>query len=41
MGLIETMYRKNGNHKVAIAAHSMGAPLMLHLLTQTGVVLQA
>ena len=39
--LIETMYRENGNRKVTIAAHSMGAPLTLHFLTQSGVVTQA
>ena len=38
--LIETMYRENGNRKVTIAAHSMGAPIMLHFLTQSGVVTQ-
>ena len=32
------MYRENGNRKVTIAAHSMGAPIMLHFLTQSGVV---
>ena len=40
-GLIETMYRENSNRKVTIAAHSMGAPIMLHFLTQSGVVTQA
>ena len=40
-GLIETMYRENGNRKVTIAAHSMGAPIMLHFLTQSEVVTQA
>ena len=39
-GLIETMYRENGNRRVTIAAHSMGAPIMLHFLTQSGVVTQ-
>ena len=34
------MYSENGNSKVTIAAHSMGAPLMLHFLTQSGVVTQ-
>ena len=38
--LIETMYSENGNRKVTIAAHSMGAPTMLHFLTQSGVVTQ-
>ena len=32
--LIETMYHENCSRKVDIAAHSMGAPLMLHSLTQ-------
>ena len=35
------MYRENSNRKVTIAAHSMGAPIMLHFLTQSGVVTQA
>ena len=39
--LIETMYSENGNRKVTIAAHSMGAPITLHFLTQSGVVTQA
>ena len=34
------MYRENGNRRVTIAAHSMGAPIMLHFLTQSGVVTQ-
>ena len=38
--LIETMYRENGNSKVTITCHSMGAPTMLHFLTQSGVVTQ-
>ena len=39
-GLIETMYRDNGNRKVTVVSHSMGAPIMLHFLTQRGVVTQ-
>ena len=35
------MYSENGNHKVSIVAHSMGAPLMLHFFTESGVVDQA
>ena len=35
------MYAENGNRKVSIVAHSMGAPLMLHFLTESGVVNQA
>ena len=35
------MYSENGNRKVTIAAHSMGAPIILHFLTQSGVVTQA
>ena len=38
--LIETMYRENGNKKVTVVAHSMGAAIMLHFLTQSGVVTQ-
>ena len=38
--LIETMYRENGNRKVTVVSHSMGAPIMLHFLTQSGVVTQ-
>ena len=34
------MYRENGNRKVTIVAHSMGAAIMLHFLTQSGVVTQ-
>ena len=34
------MYRENGNRKVTIAAHSMGAAITLHFLTQSGVVTQ-
>jgi lysophospholipase-3 len=34
------MYRENSNRKVTIAAHSMGSPIMLHFLTQSGVVTQ-
>ena len=40
-GLIETMYHENNNHKVTIAAHSLGATIMLHFLTQSGVITQA
>lgn len=39
-GLIETMYRENGNRKVTIVSHSMGAPIMLYFFTQSGVVTQ-
>ena len=35
------MYRENNNHKVTIVAHSMGASIMLHFLTQSGVITQA
>ena len=35
------MYRDNGNRKVTIVAHSMGAAITLHFLTQSGVVTQA
>ena len=35
------MCRENGNRKVAIVVHSMGAPVILYLLTQSGVVTQA
>ena len=35
------MYQDNGNRKVTIAAHSMGAPITLHFFTQSGVVTQA
>ena len=35
------MYRENGNRKVTIAAHSMGAPITLHFLTQSGIVTQS
>ena len=35
------MYHENGNRKVAIVAHSMGAPVILYFLTQSGVVTQA
>ena len=38
--LIETMYKDNGNTKVTITAHSLGAATMLHFLTQSGVVTQ-
>ena len=39
--LIETMYRENGNKKVTVVAHSMGAAIFLHFFTQSGVVTQA
>ena len=39
--LIETMYRENGNKKVTVVAHSMGAAILLHLFTQSGVVTQS
>ena len=39
-GLIETMYHGNGGKKVAVVAHSIGAPIMLHIFTQSGVVTQ-
>ena len=39
--LVETMYRENGNKKVTVVAHSMGAAIMLHFLTQSGVVTQS
>ena len=38
--LIETMYSENGNSKVTIVAHSMGAAITLHFFTQSGVVTQ-
>ena len=34
------MYRENGNRKVTIVSHSMGAPIMLFFFTQSGVVTQ-
>ena len=40
-GLIETVYHENNNCKVTIAAHSLGATIMLHFLTQSGVIIQA
>jgi hypothetical protein len=39
--LIETMYHANGNRKVAIVAHSMGAPVILYFFTQSEVITQA
>ena len=39
--LVETIYRENDKRKVSIVAHSMGAPLMLHFFTESGVVNQA
>ena len=33
-GLIEQMYRDNGDAKVALVVHSMGGPVSLHFLTQ-------
>lgn len=35
------MHRENADRKVAIVAHSMGAPVILYFLTQSGVVTQA
>ena len=35
------MYRENGNKKVTVVAHSMGAAILLHFFTQSGVVTQA
>ena len=34
------MYSENGNRKVTIVAHSMGAAIFLHFFTQSGVVSQ-
>ena len=39
--LIEEMYQANGNTKVTIVAHSMGAPLMLYFFTQSEIIDQS
>ena len=39
--LVEEMYQANGNTKVTIVAHSMGAPTMLYFFTQSEIIDQS